>query len=107
IVTPFKQDESIDESAFRRLVEFQIENGVDFIVACGTTGESVTMSDDEQARVVEMTIESSEGRAPVVAGAGGYNTREVIEKVHRYETLGPDPILSLTPSYNKPTHADL
>ncbi|HEY6400182.1 MAG TPA: dihydrodipicolinate synthase family protein, partial [Blastocatellia bacterium] len=103
IVTPFKQDESIDESAFRRLVDFQIENGVDFIVACGTTGESVTMSDEEQARVVELTIEASEGRAPVVAGAGGYNTREVIEKVHRYERLGADAILSVTPYYNKPT----
>lgn len=107
IVTPFKQDESIDESAFRRLVDFQIENGVDFIVACGTTGESVTMSDDEQARVVELTIEASEGRVPVVAGAGGYNTREVIEKVHRYERLGADAILSVTPYYNKPTQEGL
>ncbi|HKQ76587.1 MAG TPA: 4-hydroxy-tetrahydrodipicolinate synthase [Blastocatellia bacterium] len=107
IITPFKQDESIDESAFRRLVEFQIENGVDFIVACGTTGESVTMSDDEQARVVEMTIDASEGRVPVVAGAGGYNTREVIEKIHRYERLGADAILSVTPYYNKPTQEGL
>ncbi|HEY8460325.1 MAG TPA: 4-hydroxy-tetrahydrodipicolinate synthase, partial [Blastocatellia bacterium] len=107
IVTPFKQDESIDESAFRRLVDFQIENGVDFIVACGTTGESVTMSDDEQARVVESAIEASEGRVPVVAGAGGYNTREVIEKVHRYERLGADAILSVTPYYNKPTQEGL
>ena len=107
IVTPFKQDESIDESAFRRLVEFQIENGVDFIVACGTTGESVTMSEDEQARVVELTVEASEGRVPVVAGAGGYNTREVIEKVHRYERLGADAILSVTPYYNKPTQEGL
>jgi len=107
IITPFKQDESIDESAFRRLVEFQIENGVDFIVACGTTGESVTMSEDEQARVVELTIETSGGRVPVVAGAGGYNTREVIEKVHRYERLGADAILSVTPYYNKPTQEGL
>ncbi len=107
IITPFKQDESVDESAFRRLVEFQIENGVDFIVACGTTGESVTMSDDEQARVVELTIETSGGRVPVVAGAGGYNTREVIEKVHRYERLGADAILSVTPYYNKPTQEGL
>jgi 4-hydroxy-tetrahydrodipicolinate synthase len=107
IVTPFKQDESIDESAFRRLVDFQIENGVDFIVACGTTGESVTMSEDEQARVVELTVEASEGRVPVVAGAGGYNTREVVEKVHRYERLGADAILSVTPYYNKPTQEGL
>jgi 4-hydroxy-tetrahydrodipicolinate synthase len=107
IITPFKQDESIDESAFRRLVDYQIENGVDFIVACGTTGESVTMSDDEQARVVELTIEASGGRAPVVAGAGGYNTRELIEKVHRYEGLAADAILSVTPYYNKPTQEGL
>lgn len=107
IITPFKQDESIDESAFRRLVDFQIENGVDFIVACGTTGESVTMSEHEQARVVELAIEASEGRAPVVAGAGGYNTREVIEKVHRYERLGADAILSVTPYYNKPMQEGL
>src|SRR5262249_40049236 len=90
IILPFKQDESIDESAYRRLVEFQDENGVDFIVACGTTGESVTMSEDEQARVVELTIEASEGRVPVVAGAGGYNTREVAEKARRYERLGAE-----------------
>lgn len=107
IVTPFNKDLSIDEAAFRRLVNFQIENGVDFIVACGTTGESVTMSDDEQARVVELTIEESKGRAPVVAGAGGYNTREVIEKIHRYERLGADAILSVTPYYNKPTQEGL
>jgi 4-hydroxy-tetrahydrodipicolinate synthase len=107
IITPFKQDESIDESAFRRLVDYQIENGVDFIVACGTTGESVTMSGSEQARVVELTIEASEGRVPVVAGAGGYNTREVIEKIHRYERLGADAILSVTPYYNKPMQEGL
>ncbi|MGE0133098.1 MAG: 4-hydroxy-tetrahydrodipicolinate synthase [Blastocatellales bacterium] len=107
IVTPFNKDESIDEAAFRRLVNFQLDNGVDFIVACGTTGESVTMSGDEQARVVELTIEESKGRAPVVAGAGGYNTREVIEKVHRYERLGADAILSVTPYYNKPTQEGL
>ncbi len=107
IVTPFKRDESIDETAYRRLVEFQIEGGVDFIVACGTTGESVTTTEDEQARVVELTIETSAGRVPVVAGAGGYNTREVIEKVHRYERLGADAILSVTPYYNKPMQEGL
>ncbi len=107
IVTPFKRDESIDEAAYRRLVEFQIEGGVDFIVACGTTGESVTMTEDEQARVVELTIETSAGRVPVVAGAGGYNTREVIEKMRRYERLGADAILSVTPYYNKPAQEGL
>lgn len=107
IITPFKGDESLDEAALRRFIEFQITGGVDFLVACGTTGESVTMSADEQARVVELTVESVAGRIPVVAGAGGYNTREVIEKIHRYEHLGADAILSVTPYYNKPTQEGL
>jgi 4-hydroxy-tetrahydrodipicolinate synthase len=107
LVTPFKQDESLDEAALRRLIEFQIDGGVDFLIACGTTGESVTMTEEEQARVIEITIETAAGRAPVVAGAGGYNTREVIEKIHRYAGLGADGILSVTPYYNKPTQEGL
>jgi len=107
IVTPFKRDETIDESALHRLIDYQIDGGVDFLVACGTTGESVTMSEDEQARVVQLTVDVSAGRVPVVAGAGGYNTREVIEKVERYADLGADAILSVTPYYNKPTQEGL
>lgn len=107
IVTPFKADQTIDEAALRRLVEFQITNGVDFLIACGTTGESVTLTDDEQARVVEITVETAAGRVPVLGGAGGYNTRENIEKTHRYEKLGVDAILSVTPYYNKPTQEGL
>ncbi len=107
IITPFKGDESVDEIALRRFIEFQISGGVDFLVACGTTGESVTMSEEEQARVVEFTVETVAGRIPVVAGAGGYNTREVIRKIHRYEPLGADAILSVTPYYNKPTQEGL
>jgi 4-hydroxy-tetrahydrodipicolinate synthase len=107
LVTPFRQDETIDEEALRRFIDFQINGGVDFLVACGTTGESVTMSDEEQARVVSLTIEASAGRVPVVAGAGGYNTREVIERVERYASLGADAILSVTPYYNKPTQEGL
>ena len=87
IVTPFNQDESIDELALLRLVEFQITNGVDFIVACGTTGESVTMSEEEQARVVELCVQSAKGRVPIVAGAGGYNTREIIKKIQHLHRL--------------------
>lgn len=107
IVTPFQLDETIDEAAFRRLVDFQIEGGVDFLVACGTTGESVTLSQDEQSRVVELTIEQAAGRVPVVAGAGGYNTRELIEKIAHYQGLGVDAILSVTPYYNKPMQEGL
>ena len=107
LVTPFARDEAIDEEALARLVDYQIEGGVDFLVPCGTTGESVTMSDDEQARVVELTIKASAGRVPVVAGAGGYNTREAIHRVKRYAELGADAILSVTPYYNKPTQEGL
>ncbi|QQS45540.1 MAG: 4-hydroxy-tetrahydrodipicolinate synthase [Acidobacteriota bacterium] len=107
LVTPFHKDESIDEAALKRFIEYQIDGGVDFLVACGTTGESVTMTDDEQARVVELTIDAAQGRVPVVAGAGGYNTREVIEKIARYSALGADAILSVTPYYNKPTQEGL
>ncbi len=103
IITPFNKDESIDELALLRLVEFQISNGVDFIVACGTTGESVTMSEGEQARVVELCVQAAKKRVPVVAGAGGYNTREVIQKIQHYTALGADAILSVVPYYNKPT----
>ncbi|MFM8393654.1 MAG: 4-hydroxy-tetrahydrodipicolinate synthase [Acidobacteriota bacterium] len=107
IVTPFQADQSIDEAALRRLIEHQITGGVDFLVACGTTGESVTLSEIEQTRIVALTVEAAAGRVPVVAGAGGYNTREVIEKIERYEGLGVDAILSVTPYYNKPTQEGL
>lgn len=103
IVTPFNQDESIDELGLKRLIEFQIAGGVDFIVACGTTGESVTMSEDEQERVVEICVQTAKGRVPIVAGAGGYNTREIIARIHRFTDLGADAILSVVPYYNKPT----
>ncbi len=107
LVTPFKPDLSIDESALRNLVEYQIRGGVDFLVPCGTTGESVTMSEEEQARVVSIVVEAARGRVLVVAGAGGYNTREIIERVHTYARLGADAILSVTPYYNKPTQEGL
>jgi 4-hydroxy-tetrahydrodipicolinate synthase len=107
LVTPFRRDESIDEAALRRLVELQLEGGVDFLVACGTTGESVTLTEAEQARVIDLVIEAAAGRVPVVAGAGGYNTREVVERVRHYAALGADAILSVTPYYNKPTQEGL
>ena len=107
LVTPFLKDESIDEEALRRLVEAQIAGGVHFLVACGTTGESVTMTDDEQYRVVQIAVEIAAGRVPVVAGAGGYNTREVIHKIALFADVKADAILSVTPYYNKPTQAGL
>ncbi|MFZ4984626.1 MAG: 4-hydroxy-tetrahydrodipicolinate synthase [Blastocatellia bacterium] len=107
IVTPFQSDESIDEKALRSLIEYQIGGGIDFLVACGTTGESVTLTPDEQSRVIKITVETVANRVPVVAGAGGYNTREVIERVDHYTRLGVDAILSVTPYYNKPMQEGL
>src|SRR5262249_25681902 len=103
LVTPFNEDLSIDERALRDLVEFQISEGIDFLVPCGTTGESVTLSDAEQHRVVETVFKQAAGRVPIVAGAGGNNTRHVIDLARHYEQLGVDALLSVTPYYNKPT----
>jgi len=107
LVTPFRTDGSLDEAALRRLVRRQIDAGVDFLVPCGTTGESPTLTHEEHLRVVEITIELAKGKAPVLAGAGGYNTAEVISLAHELARLGADGILSVTPYYNKPTQEGL
>ncbi len=103
LVTPFLADGSLDEVAMRRLVRRQIEQGIDFLVPCGTTGESPTLTREEHLRVVAITIEEAKEKVPVLAGAGGYNTREVAELAHEVEKLGADGVLSVTPYYNKPT----
>ena len=103
LVTPFRGDQSLDEETLRRLVRRQIEAGIDFLVPCGTTGESPTLTHAEHLRVVEITLEEAKGRVPVLAGAGGYNTREVVELARELEEMGVDGILSVTPYYNKPT----
>ena len=107
LVTPFRRDQSLDEECLRRLVRRQIDAGVNFLIPCGTTGESPTLSRSEQLRVVGITIEEARGRVPVLAGAGGYNTAEVIELAREYKTLRVDGILSVTPYYNKPTQEGL
>jgi 4-hydroxy-tetrahydrodipicolinate synthase len=107
LVTPFRTDLSVDEPALRRLVRRQIEAGIDFLVPCGTTGESPTLTRAEHLRVVEITVEEADGRIPVLGGAGGYNTREVIELALELERLEVDGILSVTPYYNKPTQEGL
>lgn len=107
LVTPFRGDLSLDEQTLRRLIRRQIEEGIDFLVPCGTTGESPTLSRDEHLRVIEITIEEAKGERPVLAGAGGYNTREVIELAREIEALGADGILSVTPYYNRPTQEGL
>ena len=107
MVTPFRRDLSLDEETLRRLVRRQIDAGINFLVPCGTTGESPTLSRAEHLRVIEITLEEAKGKVPVVGGAGGYHTAEVIELAHELESMGVDGILSVTPYYNKPTQEGL
>ena len=107
LVTPFQLDFSLDEAALRKLVQRQLNAGVDFLVPCGTTGENPTLTRREHLRVVEITLEESAGKIPVLAGAGGYNTQEVAELARELESLGANGLLSVTPYYNKPTQEGL
>jgi len=107
LVTPFRKDGSIDEAAMRRLVRRQLDAGIHFLSPCGTTGEAPTLSHAEKLRVVELVVEENAGRVPVLAGAGGYDTRDTIALVHDMEKAGADGILSVTPYYNKPTQEGL
>ncbi|MGI8745381.1 MAG: 4-hydroxy-tetrahydrodipicolinate synthase [Bryobacteraceae bacterium] len=107
LVTPFKSDLSLDESTLRALIRRQIGAGINFLVPCGTTGESPTLSHREHLRVVEITLEEAHGKVPVLGGAGGYNTAEVISLAKELKTIGVDGILSVTPYYNKATQEGL
>jgi 4-hydroxy-tetrahydrodipicolinate synthase len=107
LVTPFRGDGSLDEAVLRVLIKRQIEAGIDFLVPCGTTGESPTLTHAEHLRVVEIAVELAKGRVPVLAGAGGYNTAEVVALARELAALGADGILSVTPYYNKPTQEGL
>ncbi|MDA1185375.1 MAG: 4-hydroxy-tetrahydrodipicolinate synthase [Acidobacteria bacterium] len=107
LVTPFARDGSIDEAAVRRLASRQIDAGVHFLSPCGTTGEAPTLSHDEKVRVVELVVDAAARRVPVLAGAGGYSTRDVIALAEACERAGADGLLSVTPYYNKPTQEGL
>lgn len=107
LVTPFDKNQALDETALRALVRRQIDDGIHFLVPCGTTGESPTLTRKEHLRVVEITCEEAKGKVPVLAGAGGYNTAEVIELAREIEAIGADGLLSVTPYYNKPTQEGL
>jgi 4-hydroxy-tetrahydrodipicolinate synthase len=107
LITPFRHDQSLDEPKLRDLVRRQIDAGIDFLVPCGTTGESPTLTRAEHLRVVEITVQEAAGKTPVLGGAGGYNTREVIELALELQRIGADGILSVTPYYNKPTQEGL
>jgi 4-hydroxy-tetrahydrodipicolinate synthase len=102
IVTPFKNGQ-VDEKAFRNLIQFQIENGVDGIVPTGTTGEAATLNYDEHLRVVELAVEEARGRCKIIAGTGSNSTHEAVELTQRVEKLGVDAALLASPYYNKPT----
>ena len=104
LVTPFKADGSIDEPALRSLVAWQVESHIDFLVPCGTTGETPTLSSEEWLRVIDITIEVAAGRVPIVAGATSNATRDAVEKARAVASRkGVDAILTATPYYNKPT----
>jgi len=107
LITPFHRDGSLDREALSRFVRFQLQGNVDFLVPCGTTGEAPTLDHDEYVSVVQQVVKEVAGRVPVVAGAGGYNTRHVIELAREMRDLGADAILSVTPYYNRPTQEGL
>ncbi len=102
LVTPFK-DEKIDEEALRKLITFQIENGTDVLVPCGTTGESATLSLQEHERVIDIVIDEAKGKTKVVPGTGSNNTAEALEFTRHAKEAGADGALIITPYYNKPT----
>jgi len=107
LVTPFKSDGAIAEERMRALVDRQIKGGVRLLVPCGTTGESATMTEEEDARVIRLTIEVAQGRAKVIAGAGSNSTAAAIEYSQRARDLGADAVLQVAPWYNKPTQEGL
>jgi len=107
LITPFTRDGSLDEVAVKRLAKRQIDAGVHFLSPCGTTGEAPTLTHRDKLRVVELVLEEAKGRVPVLAGAGGYDTREVVELARDLERVGADGLLSVAPYYNKPTQEGL
>lgn len=107
LITPFTSSGELDERALKSFVTWQVEEGIDFLVPCGTTGETATLRIEERLRVVELVLEQAGGRVPVIAGAGGYDTAGVIEQARAFQGLGVDGILSVTPYYNKPPQKGL
>jgi 4-hydroxy-tetrahydrodipicolinate synthase len=107
VVTPFTKSGSLDEAAVRRLGRRQIDAGVHFLCPCGTTGENPTLNDDERRRIVEILVDEAKGAVPILAGAGGYDTKEVIHLAALMQKAGAAGLLSVTPYYNKPTQEGL
>ncbi len=107
LITPFKEDETIDFDALARLVEHQIKSGTDYLVVCGTTAETPTLTEAEKEQIREFVIQVNNGRLPIVLGVGGNNTKAVVEKLTTIDLEGVDAILSVTPYYNKPSQEGL
>jgi len=107
LVTPFQRDGAVDETALRRLVQFQLREGIDFLVPCGTTGEAPTLAHGEYLGVIRVVVAEVAQKVPVIAGVGGNNTRKVMELAQEVEKLGVDGILSVAPYYNRPTQEGL
>jgi len=107
LITPFKSDDSIDFDALGRLVEYIINNNADYLVVCGTTAETPTLTDKEKDEIARFVVQCNAGRLPIVLGIGGNNTRQVVEKVKTSDLSGIDAILSVTPYYNKPSQEGL
>ncbi|NTV46218.1 MAG: 4-hydroxy-tetrahydrodipicolinate synthase, partial [Chlorobiales bacterium] len=103
LVTPFKKDLSVDEASLRRLVNFQIEGGTDILLPCGTTGESPTITEEEQREIIEIVCDETKGRVRVAAGAGTNSTRDAVKLAEAAEKAGATAILSVAPYYNKPS----
>jgi 4-hydroxy-tetrahydrodipicolinate synthase len=103
LITPFLPDGGLDEKSLASLVNWQIQEGIHFLVPCGTTGESPTLKHDEHLKVIEIARQTAAGRVPIIAGAGGNNTLKVIDLIAEVKQLGVDGILSVAPYYNKPT----
>jgi 4-hydroxy-tetrahydrodipicolinate synthase len=106
LITPFKNGK-VDEETYAKLIERQIENGIDYVVPVGTTGESATLTHNEHKRCIEIAVEVCKGRAKVLAGAGSNSTHEAIDLAKFAEAKGADAILSVAPYYNKPTQAGI
>jgi 4-hydroxy-tetrahydrodipicolinate synthase len=107
LVTPFRNDGSVDEAALRRVVQFQLREGIDFLVPCGTTGETPTLEHGEYLGVIRVVVEEAGGKVPIIAGVGGNNTRRVCDLARQVKPLGVAALLSVAPYYNKPTQEGL
>jgi 4-hydroxy-tetrahydrodipicolinate synthase len=103
LITPFKKDFSVDTEALKAIVNYQIDNGIDYLVVLGTTAESATLSSDEKELVIKTIVETNNGRLPLVLGVGGNNTHKVVEELKNRDFSAFDAILSVSPYYNKPT----